>query len=1050
MRLTTIFQRHRASFTHWTTAGLVFSMLLAGVIGVARADEDSPVIISVPVAGERTEISGIPWDPASLQQDEKIIYGEDDRLDVYQETDPLRLQWAASTCALVDEFQLTLNPNGTYSLMTFAWSYGGINACPSEPFGNQPVAAFCSGFMVGPDLIATAGHCIESELDLANTRFVFGFGMQDATTPVTIFPADQIYTGVEIVGREPSGLRDFALIRVDRPITAQGAVPFEIRRDGVVPIGQNIGVIGHPYGLPMKIAFGDNTEVKDNTPQTYFTANLDAAGGNSGSPVINTETGLVEGILVRGPAVDIVLEGTCFVSTRLPDDNAYLYVSSTKSTVWEEYVTDLGFRQGQYNLRATPTRDLLGRPVIPLTWAAPEGEDFLRAVLLRGIGDYPVDDSEGIEIYRGKDAKFLDQNLQEGIEYYYSLLVYKRNPATLAETTEIDYARAVAGAAPAEVLTEGFGVDPTTGQNRPIDISFSQILFSPVGPPRAGIGERAPAGVYSDYVASYKPGVDELPIKRQDAEGQAYEVIMGEDGIIFANSDRLAVPFFGRPITRWYLSANGYLSPDNIPWSTALNFPGVQSHYAVPRISFLFADLAPSVGGLIWYRPLRDRLVFTFEGMPEHPYPIAVEKAAGSNTVQVELFQSGHIRITYLELDVKSAIVGLSDGKGIPLDPASLFEGVDSVIRMTDFRSLPEQASKLTMDPLTTASRVPLLDAGSLAQFMARALVPPGIVGTPILTATWNREGLPPFADNNNSTGAFSWRTGLQDDGIYTVRVRAFLGDQQAYQDVRLIVGPVIVKPEAANLTISSDTPYEDPRRSRLVDVERPLIADYQYFHPWMLERPDMYGEGPSLLYWFRNGQVAPAYTNQRRIPPMATRGGDQWYFRLIPITASYVEGNTYFSPIITINAAPVITRVTPRFGLVLGDDTVLIQGARLNNVTSVKFGGVEARSFRVRSSTEIEVNTPLHPPATVDVTVGAGPFTGRIANAFTFINNASELFREDINKDGRVDALDIQLVKNYILGRADGKTQIYPDVNEDGVVNAADIQLVVNKALYR
>lgn len=1048
MKLKTIF--HRASAMHFSTAGLFLALLLTGLGGIAWADDTTPVTISIPVAGQRTEISDIPWDPASLQSDEKIIYGEDDRQDVYQVTDPQHLQWAASTCALVDVDDLTLNPNGTYFLQTYAWSYSGITACPSEAFGDQPTGAFCSGFMVGPDLIATAGHCVEDEIDLSATRFVFGFGMQDASTPVTLFPADQVYTGIEIVGRELTWSNDYAVIRVDRPITAQGAVPFEIRRDGVVPIGENVGVIGHPYGLPMKVAFGDNTEVKDNTPEYYFTANLDAAGGNSGSPVINADTGVVEGILVRGPAVDIVLDGTCFVSTRLPDDNAYMYVDSTKSTVWEEYVSELGLRAGQYNFRATPTRDLLGRPVISLHWTNPDEEGFLRAVLLRGIGDYPVDDTEGIEIYRGKDAKFLDQGLQEGIEYYYSLLIYRLRQDIMVEVIEIDYARAVAGADPDEVLTEGFGIDPATGLNKPIDLSFSQLLFSPVGPPRAEIGKRAPAGVYSDYVATYKPGVYQLPVARQDARGEAITLVMGEDSGVTYTGDRFAIPFFGQPITRWYLAANGYLAPEYIPEYTALNFPGAQSHYAVPRISFLFSDLAPSVGGLMWARQLDDRLVFTYEGMPEHPDPIAVEKVAGSNTVQVELFQSGHIRMTYLELDIKTAIVGLSDGKGLPVDPATLFEGVDSVIRMTDFTGLPAEASKLTMNPLTTASRVPLLDAGSLAQFTARTILPPGVAGAPILTATWNRDGLPPFADNRNGTGMFSWQTGLQDEGIYTVRVRAFLGDQQAYQDVRLIVGSVLIKPEAGNLTISSGTPYEDPRRSRLVDVERPLIADYQYFHPWMLERPLLYGEGPTLLYWFRNGQVAWAFTNKRNIPPTATQGNDQWFFRLIPITAAYVEGDTYLSPIITITASPTITRVMPRYGLVLGDDTVLIQGSRLGAVTSVKFGGVEARSVQVLSNTEIRVQTPLHAPATVDVTVTSGVGTGRMRNAFTFINNASELFNEDVNKDGRVDALDVQLVRNYILGRANDKAVLYPDVNGDGVVNAADIQLVVNKVLHR
>ena len=48
----------------------------------------------------------------------------------------------------------------------------------------------------------------------------------------------------------------------------------------------------------MKIA--DGAWVRKNTNPVFFQTNLDAFGGNSGSPVLNSETGEVEGILVRG------------------------------------------------------------------------------------------------------------------------------------------------------------------------------------------------------------------------------------------------------------------------------------------------------------------------------------------------------------------------------------------------------------------------------------------------------------------------------------------------------------------------------------------------------------------------------------------------------------------------------------------------------------------------------------------------------------------------------------------------------------------------------
>lgn len=265
----------------------------------------------------KTELSGIPWTPAAPRSEPKVVYGEDDRIDVYQEEDARRAAWAASTCALVTPDALTSNGDGTYTLDTMDYLQGYLPACDDEPFGDQPTAAFCTGFVVGTDLIATAGHCID-EYTLSDTRFVFGFTMTDAETAVTTFDESQVYTGIEMVAHELFGEFDYSIVRVDKPITAPGAQVLALRRIGTVPVGTQIGVIGHPAGLPTKIAFGDATVVRTNFNEGYFTTNLDTFGGNSGSPVFNADTGIVEGILVFG-ADDFVFDVTCFRSNVLGD-----------------------------------------------------------------------------------------------------------------------------------------------------------------------------------------------------------------------------------------------------------------------------------------------------------------------------------------------------------------------------------------------------------------------------------------------------------------------------------------------------------------------------------------------------------------------------------------------------------------------------------------------------------------------------------------------------------------------------------------------------------
>jgi hypothetical protein len=55
----------------------------------------------------------------------------------------------------------------------------------------------------------------------------------------------------------------------------------------------------------------------------------------------------------------------------------------------------------------------------------------------------------------------------------------------------------------------------------------------------------------------------------------------------------------------------------------------------------------------------------------------------------------------------------------------------------------------------------------------------------------------------------------------------------------------------------------------------------------------------------------------------------------------------------------------------------------------------------------------------------------------------------EDLNQDGRIDVLDVQLCVNVFLGsETDPGIVARADVNSDGSVNVLDVQLVVNTFL--
>jgi hypothetical protein len=177
--------------------------------------------------------------------------------------------------------------------------------------------AWCSGFLVTESLVVTAGHCMETFEDCLDVAFIFGYRMLDADTPVLTLPKSEVYFCSGIVGTQSlddDTHRDWAVIRLDRSVPDHE--PLRIRRAGRVPAGQDLILIGHPVGLPVKVAGG--ARVRDNVSPYFFTANLDAYGGNSGSAVVNADTFTVEGILVAGEE-DFIWQDDCLVSKRCPD-----------------------------------------------------------------------------------------------------------------------------------------------------------------------------------------------------------------------------------------------------------------------------------------------------------------------------------------------------------------------------------------------------------------------------------------------------------------------------------------------------------------------------------------------------------------------------------------------------------------------------------------------------------------------------------------------------------------------------------------------------------
>ena len=245
-----------------------------------------------------------------------VIYGEDNRKDVFESTNPSFIELSKSTAAMIKGSNLKILTNNEISITASTLQQRGI--CSKERFSQQISAANCSGFLVAEDKLVTAGHCIRSEADCMNFKWVFDYRVDFSEQSSVNVPKTSVYSCKKIISRSLDSVTkdDYAFIELDRKVLDRQ--PLKVRKGGKIEKGASLVVIGHPTGLPTKIADGANVR---SLQGKFFVANLDTYGGNSGSAVFNVETEEVEGILVRGET-DYVLNSTlgCQVSNVCPAD----------------------------------------------------------------------------------------------------------------------------------------------------------------------------------------------------------------------------------------------------------------------------------------------------------------------------------------------------------------------------------------------------------------------------------------------------------------------------------------------------------------------------------------------------------------------------------------------------------------------------------------------------------------------------------------------------------------------------------------------------------
>lgn len=250
-----------------------------------------------------------------------VVYGADDRTDGYAVAQPLwRNRLVQSTVALVPRSNVSVDAD-TGAVQLAGQVYGEyFDLCAGQRFFDQRRVARCSGTLIAPDLVLTAGHCVPGPNRCADRRFVFNWRMTDAGTEAPL-TADDVYRCAEIlVSRddERHGQQvDFAVIRLDRPVVGDRVPAPLLRKDAPLDTGSALNLLGFPNGLPAKFA-PDGAVVNARADRLdFFEGSVDAFGGNSGSGVYDAEGRLV-GVLVRGATDYTTTPEGCDVVNVLP------------------------------------------------------------------------------------------------------------------------------------------------------------------------------------------------------------------------------------------------------------------------------------------------------------------------------------------------------------------------------------------------------------------------------------------------------------------------------------------------------------------------------------------------------------------------------------------------------------------------------------------------------------------------------------------------------------------------------------------------------------
>lgn len=207
---------------------------------------------------------------------------------------------AKSVCAIVHRAQIAYGRNGAIRLKAKRYRKTGVYG--AQRFLDQYTAGFGTGFLVAPDVIATAGHVVDAVPDFSQWCCVFRCDLPLLCSKRPEVPGKRARNVAAVIESvNVSDGPDWALLRLSSPVA--WAKPLHCSPGARADL--DVYALGHPAGLPLKLS--GPAPILELLGNGCFAAELDALAGSSGSPILDVENHAVVGIASRGDR-DFVLD----------------------------------------------------------------------------------------------------------------------------------------------------------------------------------------------------------------------------------------------------------------------------------------------------------------------------------------------------------------------------------------------------------------------------------------------------------------------------------------------------------------------------------------------------------------------------------------------------------------------------------------------------------------------------------------------------------------------------------------------------------------------